>query len=209
MDPRRAAHPSRDTDAAPALSDAMRRLLAVRLGSIRSARTWYVDWRKIRHKGWTMIEMILVVTIISTLFSIMQPMWRGAVEKARVARAIGDIEALSIDLLGHEYGEEGLPNSLEEVNLGRLDPWGTPYQFLNFGCDASGGGGKGKGGGGGGCAVPGSARKDRFLVPLNSTFDLYSMGADGDTQPPLTAPQSKDDIVRANDGGFVGLASKY
>lgn len=27
--------------------------------------------------------------------------------------------------------------------------------------------------------------------------------------PPLTAPQSQDDVVRANNGGFVGLASDY
>jgi general secretion pathway protein G len=27
--------------------------------------------------------------------------------------------------------------------------------------------------------------------------------------PPLTAKVSRDDIVRANDGAFVGLASEY
>ena len=59
--------------------------------------------------------------------------------------------------------------------------------------------GKGKGG----------FRKDRFLVPINTDFDLYSMGADGASVGPLTSAVSRDDIVRANDGGFVGLASDF
>jgi general secretion pathway protein G len=35
------------------------------------------------------------------------------------------------------------------------------------------------------------------------------MGKDGETDTPLTASISKDDIVRANDGAFIGLASKF
>ena len=52
-------------------------------------------------------------------------------------------------------------------------------------------------------------RKDRSLVPLNSTYDLYSMGKDGQSQPPLTAKASRDDIIRANDGSFYGIAEDY
>ena len=55
----------------------------------------------------------------------------------------------------------------------------------------------------------GKPRKDHFLVPVNSDFNLYSMGADGQTQTPFTAARARDDIVRANDGGYVGLASDY
>jgi len=57
--------------------------------------------------------------------------------------------------------------------------------------------------------IMGKVRKDRFLVPLNSDYDLYSMGKDGQSKAPLTAPVSKDDIVRCNDGGYVGLASEF
>ena len=52
-------------------------------------------------------------------------------------------------------------------------------------------------------------RKDRFLVPINSDYDLYSMGKDRESIAPLTAKKSHDDIVRANDGAFVGLASDF
>ncbi|MEW6683930.1 MAG: hypothetical protein AB1451_13595 [Nitrospirota bacterium] len=55
----------------------------------------------------------------------------------------------------------------------------------------------------------GQARKDQFLVPLNSTYDLYSMGPDGDSKPPLKAKMSQDDIIRANDGQYIGLAADY
>jgi general secretion pathway protein G len=54
-----------------------------------------------------------------------------------------------------------------------------------------------------------NARKDKNLHPLNSDFDLYSIGKDGESRQPLTAKWSRDDVVRANDGGFVGLASEY
>lgn len=53
------------------------------------------------------------------------------------------------------------------------------------------------------------ARKDRKLNPLNSDFDLYSLGKDGLSKPQLTNRDSLDDIVRANDGAFVGLAANY
>jgi general secretion pathway protein G len=87
-----------------------------------------------------------------------------------------------------------LPNSLAEVGYGNhRDPWGNPYQYLNLATL------KGNG----------KARKNQFLVPLNSDYDLYSMGKDGDSVSPLKAAASRDDILRANDGAFVGLAATY
>jgi general secretion pathway protein G len=46
-------------------------------------------------------------------------------------------------------------------------------------------------------------------VPLNSDYDLYSSGPDGESRSPLTAAPSRDDIVRANNGGYIGLAGEY
>ena len=91
---------------------------------------------------------------------------------------------------------------------------------------AGGGGGNGNGGGnktsywfepdsayaaqgGGGNASKGKPRKDRFLHPINSDYDLYSMGKDGESVEPLTAKKSHDDVIRANDGSFVGLAVEF
>ena len=66
--------------------------------------------------------------------------------------------------------------------------------------------GKDKGGGGN---VVGSARKDRFLAPINSDYDLYSAGPDGRTRPPLQNPDSRDDVIRAADGSFYGIAEGF
>ena len=67
-------------------------------------------------------------------------------------------------------------------------------QYLNFG---------------GNTRNPRGARMDRALHPLNSDFDLYSMGADGQSVAPITTKVSQDDIIRANDGGYIGLARNY
>ena len=52
-------------------------------------------------------------------------------------------------------------------------------------------------------------RKDRNLVPINTDYDLYSKGPDGASSPPLTARAGQDDIVRANDGAYIGVAADY
>lgn len=54
-----------------------------------------------------------------------------------------------------------------------------------------------------------NARKDHNLHPINSDFDLYSSGADGQSSKPLTAGASKDDIIRANNGSFYGYGKDY
>lgn len=55
----------------------------------------------------------------------------------------------------------------------------------------------------------GGLRKDGKLNPLNTDFDLYSNGRDGDSKGPLSAKASRDDIVRANNGAFIGLGEDY
>jgi general secretion pathway protein G len=149
--------------------------------------------------GWTLIELLLVVSIIGTLVTIVLPSIQQMIERARVAKAIGDIEALQIELATFQADGDSLPPTLAAIGRDSYtDPWGRPYQYLKLA-----GTPKGKGG------SSGTARKDHFLVPLNSDYDLYSMGKDGATQAPLTAKVSQDDVVRANDGGFIGLAARY
>jgi general secretion pathway protein G len=147
-----------------------------------------------RNAAFTVVELLIVVGIILTLAAMAIPFLFRALEAARIARAVGDIRTLQTEIAAFEATNGRLPYALSELTRDTLvDPWGNPYQYLNFSQV------KGKG----------QMRKDRFLVPINSTYDLYSMGPDGKSQPPLTAQSSHDDIVRANDGGFVGIASQY
>jgi general secretion pathway protein G len=159
--------------------------------------------RRIPGIGFTMIEMLIALAIVGTLLAIALPVIQNALDQARIARAIGDIGAIQTDIAGYEAGGNGLPESLADIGRGDMeDPWGNPYRYLNFHIDPTKVGKKGGG-------PPAGARKDRFLVPINSTYDLYSTGKDGKTVAALTATNSKDDVIRANDGGFVGLAVKY
>jgi general secretion pathway protein G len=141
--------------------------------------------------GFTIIELMAVVAIIGLLSVIGLPKFRDFQNKAKIAKAIGDIKALQTDLTT----QDSLPDNLSVVGrAGMLDPWGQPYVYNKFPSNRQ---------------VPPGARRDRFLVPINSTFDLYSVGPDGRSNPPLQAGPSRDDIVRGNDGGFIGLATKF
>jgi general secretion pathway protein G len=90
-----------------------------------------------------------------------------------------------------------------------LDPWQRPYVFGVIEHPGKGKKGTSCAACSGSCIGIGAARKDGRLVPLNSDFDLYSVGADGQAGTTLNNPKSFDDIVRANDGGYVGLGKDY
>ncbi len=146
-----------------------------------------------QHQGLTLVELMIVLAIIATLAAIAAPLYADVTERARVARAIAEIRTLDSEIAVFEGVHGRLPTSLAEIGRGTLkDPWGNSYQYLEFGTGPSG-----------------QVRKDLSLHPLNSTYDLYSKGKDGKSQPPLTAKASRDDIIRANDGGYIGLASGY
>ena len=44
---------------------------------------------------------------------------------------------------------------------------------------------------------------------MNSDYDLYSMGPDGESLPPFTASTSRDDLVRASNGGYIGPVIEF
>jgi general secretion pathway protein G len=145
--------------------------------------------------GMTLVELVLLVGTLGMLFAAGIPLYANQVDKARNAKAAADIVMIQFDIrLFASVNNNQLPISLDQ--LGRAvnrDPWGHAYEYLNFDTVT----GKGK------------MRKDRFLVPINSDYDLYSMGKDGKTATPLTSKNSRDDIIRANNGGFIGLAADY
>ncbi len=145
-------------------------------------------------RAFTLLELMVVVAMIATLIAMSIPVLGDAVEFAYVAQAIGDIRTLQTEITRFEVTMGSLPATLQQAGLGDFqDPWGNPYQYLNFETVQG----------------QGAKRKDKFQVPLNSTYDLYSMGKDGQSVSALTANPSKDDVVRANDGAFIGLATQY
>jgi general secretion pathway protein G len=137
---------------------------------------------------------MITIGIVGLLSAIAAPSYMRYVEKTKVNQAGADIATIATIVKLFEVDNQRLPTSLKEVKQDtRMDPWGRPYHYFDLGSA------KGNG----------MARKDKKLAPLNSDFDLYSVGKDGQTQSPLGAKSSRDDVVRARDGRFVGLATDF
>lgn len=148
-------------------------------------------------RGITLVELLVVVAMAVALTAVAVPTYQSYMDDVRLSNVVKDIALISIHLERFRTENSGqLPDTLAETPASNLaDPWGNPYGYLNI--EGATGPGLGK------------VRKDKNLVPLNTDFDLYSMGKDGKSKSPLTAAASRDDIVRANNGGYVGPASEY
>ncbi|MCG8430543.1 MAG: type II secretion system major pseudopilin GspG [Candidatus Omnitrophica bacterium] len=118
-------------------------------------------------KGFTLIELMLVVIIIGALVAMVMPRLAGRGEQARVAAATADIQAnIATGLKLYELDNGGFPSTDEGLNAlmtkpgsalnwngpylekKPLDPWGREYKYRS----------------------PGDHRAD---------YDLFSTGKDG------------------------------
>ena len=119
-------------------------------------------------RGFTLIEIMVVVVIIGLLAAVILPNVFGNVERAQVAKAKGDIQAIETALTMYKLDNYKYPstdlglqslvqlpndatvrNYREGVYIKRIsqDPWGNPYQYI----------------------YPGTRGQE---------YDLYSFGAD-------------------------------
>jgi len=119
---------------------------------------YYHDYY-IGRRGFTLVELVLLVAMIGILAGIAVPSFSTYIDKGKEKKAISDITLICQEIDKFKDDNLALPPNLASLpNIPLLDPWGNPYQYLNF--DTIKGKGKGK------------MRKDRFLVPINSTYDL-------------------------------------
>jgi general secretion pathway protein G len=147
-----------------------------------------------RKSGFTAIEMMLTVAIVAVLAAIALASYTKYRERTQTTQAVFDIGGLQPLIAQYALDNNGYPDTLADIARDAMkDPWGNPYQYLSHDTNRA----------------RGQWRKDHNIVPINSDFDLWSSGKDGRSSPPLTAMHSRDDIVRANNGRFIGLASEF
>jgi general secretion pathway protein G len=115
-------------------------------------------------RAFTLVEMLLVITIIGILAALVIPKMVGRSEQARLAAAHADISSIKTALDAYEvdngFYPKGLQDLIQQPSNARnwhgpyldnlpVDPWGNPYVY----------------------AFPGRHNP--------SGFDLYSVGPDG------------------------------
>ena len=152
--------------------------------------------RSFLQAGFHVMEILIVAAIAGIIGVIAVPTYSSYIDRTNRATAESDIAVIAQSIEQYFLENKAYPNSLNDIGLGtKLDPWDNTYYYLRI----NGAGLNGKG----------SLRKDGSLNPVNSDFDLYSAGKDGQTQLPFSPKVSHDDIVRASNGRFIGYAADF
>ena len=152
-----------------------------------------------KHKrilAFTLIEISLTLLVVALIYTTVMPAYMHMSDSSKSNKVEEELEELSTQIKDYFNKNGDYPDSLADIVFPvPLDPWGNPFQYTKI----KNAGSKSKG----------KLRKDKNLVPINSDYDLYSMGPDGKSVPPLTGMASKDDIIRGRNGLYYGPADEY
>ncbi len=145
---------------------------------------------QLSNRGFTLIELLMVVVILGILAMFAIFAYKRYVYKAEIITAVSDMGAMEKVIYGYTIDNVGVyPPDLAAVEYGGFqDPWGNAYVYqpdLTIVARTQGG------------------------TPINTDYDLYSVGSDGFSTPEITTPTSLDDVIRANDGSYKGLSERY
>jgi len=111
--------------------------------------------RREMHLGYTLVELMLALTILGILLTLVVTMYQGWRDRIDVGRAAEELMAISAAITSFKTENDRFPTDLAEIGKGStLDPWGATYGYVNH-ADASG---------------RGSFRKDKNIVPINSDY---------------------------------------
>ena len=153
--------------------------------------------KKISEIGLTIIELLIGIALIGVLAGIAVPGYLGYKNKTRINVAISDIMRLQAEIDRFVSINRELPDALSDLgDVEITDPWGKDYEYLRIDGGTTPG-------------LNGKRRRDKNANPVNSDYDLYSRGKDGLTAAQFMAQKARDDVVRANDGEYFGLAEEH
>jgi type II secretion system protein G len=146
-------------------------------------------------RGFTLIELFLVMVIIGILVLLSIPTYYNLVELAKVARCKDEIRGLEKAISAYTADKGTFPPDLKAIGQGTLlDPWGNHYVYRLA------------------TSTTGTPYTDLTGTPFNSDYDLYSTGKDGNTTLHLSSADAdkpcQDDVIRAGDGARDELGSE-
>jgi general secretion pathway protein G len=146
-------------------------------------------------RGFTLLELLVVVAIVAVLAIIALPSYAMLKDLAKNARAETEVRMLEKGISLFVVDNNALPNNLTFLpEASRIDPWGHNYEYYKI-------------------SSPNDANAYAITAPgvdqINTDYDLYSKGKNGQTTLALPDSTSTDDIVRCGELGKVVLAQKY
>lgn len=135
--------------------------------------------------GFTLVELLVVVAILGVLALMAIPTFNQYVTTTKSNRCIADIRSIDKAITAYLIEKTTLPPGFNLATVGmdgQRDPWGRQYYFQNF-------------------ADPGATPLEYpDTSQINTDYDLYSYGANGESSIAYDAAKTEDDIVRANNG---------
>jgi len=136
-------------------------------------------------RGFTLVEMLIVVAIIMIIMALAVPTFGKIKNQAKISRCMSEIRGLEREIAAYATEKGSYPPGLADINRGELrDPWGTLYSYS-------------------------APTREDVGVRINTDYDLYSKGENGTNAPSINDALSDDDVIRGDDGAYVGLAIKY
>lgn len=143
--------------------------------------------------GFTLLELMFVVAIAAVIAMLAASQFSAYIQRAKIEAAKADLILVGMEIERYRNNNGHYPASLDDIGRGDLlDPWQREYHYT----DVTGPGN-------------GRARKDKRVNPINTYFDLFSTGRDGVFKSQVDHADSLDDVIRARDGAFIDVASKF
>lgn len=147
-------------------------------------------------RGMALVEIVMSVMLVTLVLTLMVPAALRLVDKAKQDSVTGQLREIQEKVDEFHKTHSRYPISLSEIYESvPVDPWNNPYQYLSLAEGLQ--------------KTRGQARKYKGMKMINSDYDLYSMGPDGKSAPPLTAEPARDDIIRANNGRYIGGVNEF